>query len=104
MELDYYGDNIDVIHLKWGNALKMYNFTDAFKEKYPVFVAEYLRYWDNPSNGMNRFHNAYTLLKYIKDFSIPVHLYFNFTDTPCTVDEALEWWFDNNTISDSLDK
>jgi len=94
MAINYYGDDIDVIHLKFGEARKRYNFTDTFKEKYSVFCEEYLLYWDGTPE---RFKNAYTILKYIKDYDIPVHLYFNFTDTPCTVDEALEWWFDNNT-------
>jgi hypothetical protein len=79
----------------------MYYFTKELKEKYPRFYEEYLKYW-NGEHG--RFKNAYTVLKYIQDFDIPVHLYLNFTDTPVTVKEAIKWWFDNNTLPENLDK
>lgn len=100
-EIDYYGETDNYIHLKFGNARKCYNFTEDFKKQYPNFSAEYLKYW-NDQYGY--FKNAYTIIKYIKDNEIPVHLYFNFTDTPCTPDEAIEWWFDNNTLNEKLDK
>lgn len=100
-EIDYYGIKDNYIHLKFGNAWKMYNFTDTFKKKYPKFMKEYMDYFNQ--TGQGRFNNAYTVIKYIKDYKIPVHLYFNYTDEPATVEEALDYFFRENTIHNDLE-
>ena len=101
-EIDYYGTEIDVIHLKFGNARKQYNFTKDFEIKYPKFCEEYVKYWNN-NNDWKLFSNAYQIIKYIQDYEIPVTLYFNSTDEVATVDGALAWWFENNTIGKDLE-
>lgn len=98
-KIDYYGTKYNYIHLKFGNAFKMWNFTEDFIKKYPGFHAEYLRY---ATGEYSRFKNAYSVIKYIIDYKIPVNLYFNFTDEPATPKKALKWWFDNNTIKEDL--
>lgn len=96
-KIDYYGTEDNYIHLKFGNAFKMWNFTGDFILEYPEFHTEYTKY---AMGEYSRFKNAYSVIKYIIDYKIPVHLYFNFTDTPATPKQALKWWFDNHTIND----
>jgi hypothetical protein len=96
-EIDYYGEADNYIHLKWGDVRKMYNFTDDFMAEYAVFSKEYRKYWDSDNTCV--FKNSYMIIKYIKDYNIPVHLYFNMTDTPATTEESLLWWLDNNVIN-----
>ena len=95
--IDYYGTSDNYIHLKFGDARKMYNFTKDFMKEYRKFAEEYEKYWNNEQS---QFKNAYSIIKYIQDNNIPVHLYFNFTDEPATTEQALEWWINNNTISE----
>lgn len=98
----FYSDKLDYIHLKFGEARKLYNFTDDFEKKYPVFCAEYKKYYI-ASNEYTRFRNAYVLINYIEDYDIPVRLYLNFSDEEVTTKEALNWWFQNNTVNEKLD-
>ncbi len=95
-KIDYYGNSDNYIHLKFGDARKMYNFTDSFIKEYPRFAEEYERYWNKEES---LFNNAYSIIKYVQDFKIPVNLYFNFTDKPATTKQAIKWWIENNTIS-----
>ena len=44
--IDYYGEDANYIHTKFGDLRKMYNFTPAFKELYPKFAEEYTKYWN----------------------------------------------------------
>lgn len=101
--INYYGCEYNYIHLKFGDARKMYNFTKEFIEKYPVFCEHYKNYYYENNNTLNYFKNAYSIIKYIEDFQIPIQLYFNFTDEPATTEEALKWWTQNNTIYKNLD-
>jgi len=43
-EIDYYGTKDNYIHLKFGDARKMYNFTPEFIKEYPLFAKEYSKY------------------------------------------------------------
>jgi len=78
-EINYYGSEDNYIHLKFGDCLKAYNFTNDFRDKYPVFVKAYEGYWNGKRNV---FKNALQVISYVYNSKTPVHLYFNFTDTP----------------------
>lgn len=78
--MDYYGTDVDYIHLKFGDMRKAYNFTESFKNRYPNFCKEYIKYWNCDTTC--RFKHPLEIAQYIDMFEIPVHLYFNFTDTP----------------------
>jgi hypothetical protein len=43
-KIDFYGNKDNYIHLKFGHARKMYNFTKEFIEQYPLFAKEYILY------------------------------------------------------------
>lgn len=79
MKIDYYGDKDNYIHLKFGDARKAYNFTEEFIAKYPDFSKGYERYWEGKQSP---FQNALQVISYVYNNKIPVHFYFNFTDTP----------------------
>lgn len=76
---DYYGEDKDYIHLKFGEARKCYNFTDKLRNKYPEFCKEYELYWVGNKNC--RFKAPLEIAQYVDMFDIPVTFYFNFTDT-----------------------
>jgi hypothetical protein len=78
-EIDYYGNTDNYIHLKFGEARKMYNFTTDFIEKYPDFTREYKKYFQcEPS----RFKNPFQIVTYVFENEIPINFYYNFTDEP----------------------
>ncbi len=79
-QIDYYGDSDNYIHLKFGDARKMYCFTEELKKFYPNFCEEYKKYWDG--DMQSRFHNAFQVVAYVYDLKLPIHFYYNFTDTP----------------------
>lgn len=85
-EIDYYGDTDNYIHLKFGDARKMYHFTPDFIEKYPDFAREYANYWDGTKSA---FKNPFQVVSYAYDNKLPVHFYFNFTDTPAESKEQI---------------
>jgi len=78
--IDYYGNKADYIHLKFGDARKMYNFTAEFIEKYPLFAEEYAKYWSGDT--MTQFKNPFQIVRYVFKNKIPVHFYYNFMDIP----------------------
>lgn len=84
-EIDYYGTTDNYIHLKFGNARKMYNFTKEFKKEYPLFATEYEKYWNYDETA--KFKNPFQIAHYVFRENIPVNFYYNFTDTPAK-DEA----------------
>lgn len=92
-QIDYYGDEDNYIHLKWGDCVKMYNFTDELIEKYPLFTTEYKKYWDNDDTC--QFKNPYQIINYVFDNDIPINFYFNFTDTPVYDREDIIEYLDN---------
>lgn len=77
--IDYYGDKDNYIHLKFGDALKMYNFTPKFEKDYPDFAKGYKNYWEGKHNV---FKNPFQIVSYVYNNNIPVHFYYNYTDTP----------------------
>ena len=101
MKIDYYGSTDNYIHLKFGDCVKAYNFTDKFIADYPVFAKAYIGYWDDKRTV---FKNALQVITYIYNNNIPVHLYFNFTDTPVKDKEEAVAYFvrenDKETIHD----
>lgn len=78
-EIDYYGEKDNYIHLKFGDARKMYNFTKSFREEYPKFATEYSKYWEGTDSA---FRSPFAIVEYVYEKNIPVHFYYNFTDTP----------------------
>lgn len=87
--IDYYGDKDNYIHAKFGDLLKMYNFTPAFKELYPKFSEEYSRYWNGEYSV---FKQPQQIVKYVDENKIPVHFYFNYTDEPATIQDMYEYF------------
>lgn len=79
-EIDYYGDTDSYIHLKFGDVQKKYNFTPELIEKYPAFTTDYQKYFN--SSAISQFKNPFQIVRYVHDNGIPVHFYYNFTDTP----------------------
>lgn len=77
---NFYGTDLDYIHIKFGNMRKAYNFTNEFREKYPNFCAEYELYWEGDEKC--RFKSPLQIAQYVDMYNIPVKFYYNFTDTP----------------------
>lgn len=78
-KIDYYGNKDNYIHLKFGDVRKMFNFTQAFREKYPKFVVEFTNYF---MDRKSKFKNPFQIVSYVYNKKLPVHFYYNFTDTP----------------------
>jgi len=78
-EIDYYGEKDNYIHLKFGDARKMYFFTNEFMKEYPAFAREYKNYFENEKSA---FRTPFAVVDYAYKNKIPVHFYYNFTDTP----------------------
>lgn len=78
--INYYGEDADYIHLKFGDMRKAYYFTDEFVAKHPEFCKEYKKYWVRDESC--RFKSPLHILSYVDDYNIPVHFYYNYTDTP----------------------
>lgn len=102
-DIDYYGTDEPYIHLKFGRMQKAYNFPDKFREKHPNFCMEYEKYWNGDETC--RFHSPLEIAQYIDMYDIPVHLYFNFTDTPVKdMTEVYEYFIrEYSGISKDLD-
>lgn len=100
-EIDYYGDDADYIHLKFGDARKMYFFTKEFIEKYPLFAREYQKYWNRDSEA--QFKNPFQIVAYVYENKIPVHFYYNFSDEPAKDEkEIMEYLVRENSFISEL--
>lgn len=66
-KIDYYGDKDNYIHLKFGDAVKMYNFTKEFREKYPQFVRAYEMYWVCSNNMTTQYDKLIDALNLIDE-------------------------------------
>lgn len=75
--IDAYGDTENVIHFKFGDCRKCYNFTPDFEKQHPKFVAEYLNYF---MNQKSLFSDPLAIVNYIEKFELPVKLYSNYVD------------------------
>lgn len=98
--IDYYGDKDNYIHLKFGNCVKMYNFTEDFIKNYPEFVERYVDYYNNgASNTYGKgFNSAFEVVAYTHKKEIPVHFYFNYSDEPAeSYTEIINYLVDENT-------
>jgi hypothetical protein len=82
-QIDFYGDKANYIHLKFGDARKYYYFTGEFTKEYPEFTREYSRYFERQPS---QFTNPFSIVAYVYKHNLPVHFYYNFTDTPA-IDE-----------------
>jgi hypothetical protein len=99
-EIDYYGDKDNYIHLKFGDARKMYNFTAKFKKEYPDFAREYTNYWEGKQS---KFKGPFSVVSYVFKHKLPVHFYYNYTDTPATDEkEIMEYLVDENSYTPDL--
>ena len=78
-EIDWYGEDYNYIHLKFGDCRKCYNFTEDFIEKYPDFAREYKSYFECEESKLR---TVFGVVEYVYKNKIPVHFYYNFTDTP----------------------
>lgn len=102
-KIDYYGDKDNYIHLKFGDCVKMYNFTDKFIKEYPEFTERYIHYYDNGANKQasyerKGFASAFEVVAYVYKKNIPVHFYYNFTDTPATdYEDIISYLIKENT-------
>jgi hypothetical protein len=86
-EIDYYGNEADYIHLKFGDTRKYYHFTNEFIKEYPLFAREYSSYFDDKTKS--QFKNPFQIVHYAYKNEIPVHFYYNFTDTPAVSEEEI---------------
>lgn len=100
-EIDYYGDEVNYIHLKFGDARKMYNFTPDFLKEYPLFAREYASYYER--GNVSQFKNPFQIVAYVYKNKIPVHFYYNFSDTPAKNEkEIMKYLTDENSYIGEL--
>lgn len=100
--INYYGQEADYIHLKFGDARKMYFFTEGFRNKYPLFAKEYAKYFSDKSTS--QFENPFQIVNYVFEHEIPVHFYYNFTDTPAKDQkEIIEYLVGENSYIGELE-
>lgn len=99
-KIDYYGQEDNYIHLKFGDTRKMYFFTNDFVKDYPGFSREYARYF---SMEKSAFRSPFQIVAYAFDNKIPVHFYYNFTDTPAkSREEIVEYLVSENSYIGEL--
>ncbi len=103
-QIDYYGDKDNYIHLKFGDARKRYNFTEEFTKEYPLFAREYAKYYEgNRENNNSQFKNPFQIVAYVFENKIPVHFYYNYTDTPAmNKGEIMQYLTDENSFIGEL--
>lgn len=100
--IHFYGEDHNYIHLKFGKAHKMYNFTEEFMKNFPYFTEEFLKYWEDGENPDGEQYESLTFKKakdvvdYVFENNIPVYFYFNFTDTPAYSKEDIYQWLGEN--------
>lgn len=93
--IDAYGDTENVIHFKFGDARKNYNFTDEFRKEYPNFCKEYTKYF---SNEKSLFTDPLAIVNYIDHYGLPVKLYSNYVDEEFADIDACKEWICNECI------
>ena len=104
-EIDYYGNEADYIHLKFGDCRKNYHFTTDFVEKYPAFVREFASYFEGSltEGSKSAFKTPFAVVAYVYKNKIPVHFYYNFTDTPAKNEkEIMEYLVNENSYVPEL--
>lgn len=99
-QIDYYGDQDNYIHLKFGDVRKCYNFTTEFKKEYPEFVREYTNYFKQEKS---KFKSPFAIVEYVYKNKIPLHFYFNFTDTPAkNKKQIIDYLVNENSFTPDL--
>ena len=99
-EEDFYGDDLDYIHIKFGRMQKAYNFTDKLMKSHPNFCDEYIKYWNNDKNA--KFKTPLQIARYVDVYDVPVRFYFNYTDTPVKdITEVYEYFIRESVLYDS---
>lgn len=91
-DIDAYGTSQNVIHFKFGDARKMYHFTDEFRNKHPRFCEEYGKYLMHEDS---LFTDPLSIVNYIEAFNLPVRLYSNFVDEEFEDFDAVREWLCN---------
>lgn len=99
--IDAYGETDNVIHFKFGDMRKHYNFTPEFKLKHPMFCREYARYF---SGDPSLFSDPLAIVNYIERFNLPVRLYSNYVDGEFADIEAAKEWICNEWSGRNRDK
>jgi hypothetical protein len=99
--IDAYGDTENVIHFKFGDMRKSYNFTEEFRAKYPNFCKEYSRYF---SGENSLFSDPLSIVNYIEAFKLPLKLYSNMVDEEFADIEAAKEWICNEWGGRNRDK
>ena len=101
-EIDWYGDTDNYIHLKFGDCRKNYHFNKDFIEKYPDFVREFASYSEG---SQSKFKTPFAVVAYVYKHKIPVHFYYNFTDTPAKSEqEIMAYLVNENSYTPDLTK
>lgn len=99
--IDYYGNEDNYIHLKFGRAQKMYNFTDDFIKSYSKFAKEYSKYF---LGKKSKFENPFQIVAYVYKHKIPVSFYYNYTDTPAKNEkEIMAYLVEENSYVEGLE-
>jgi hypothetical protein len=104
-EINYYGNEADYIHLKFGDCRKNYNFTEEFIAQYPLFAREYSKYFEGSREKTydRAFNSPFAIVEYVYKHKIPVHFYYNFTDTPAkNKKEIIDYLVSENSYSPEL--
>lgn len=100
MTINYYGENDNYIHLKFGHARKCYNFTEDFIKLHKDFVEKYLAYWNGEETEDldNAFLNARDVVYGAEKEDLPPEFfYFNYTDESAeSYREIYNWIGENN--------
>ena len=83
-EINWYGDTDNYIYLKFGDCRKNYHFNSDFARKYPDFTIEFERYFEGSltEGNQSKFKTPFAVVEYVYKNKIPVHFYYNYTDTP----------------------
>ena len=95
-EIDAYGDTENVIHFKFGDCRKAFNFTKDFTKEHPKFVKEYKEYWMGKESA---FTDPLSVVNYIDLFKLPIRLYANFYDEEFEDIEACKEWICNEWLN-----
>ena len=86
----FYGDTTSYIHFKFGDCIKMYNFTKEFLDQYTIFCKGYQRFFNGKPSRL--FKKGVDVVRYIKENNIPILLYQNYHDLEfLNVDEAIKY-------------
>jgi hypothetical protein len=97
-KIDYYGTKDNYIHLKFGDCRKAYHFTKKFTKEHLDFAEKYQRYFEKSQESWEDFKSPFAVVAYAFKKKIPVHFYYNFTDTPATdYDDIIAYLVKENT-------